>query len=142
MFNDFMYIFIKYTYFFHPVMDLYNAFFYHTLDTWYQYGEHNMGVWSLNRYKFYIKKDKLKILFSFDWHTPTDYLYGEMGVCQLSERSELEQCKQKQKIINKVIKCNTTITFNRDLHLYNTLVHNNIIYIRTLLGVILFSIIH
>ena len=105
-------------------MNVYNAFFLsnfrYLLPVWGTCGQVRFNSMQLLQNKI------LKVLFKYDYLYHTDDLYRELAVFRLDVLLKIEQSKLMYRIINNTQKCTTKISFNRDIHMYNTRVKNNI----------------
>lgn len=78
----------------------------------------------------------LKIMFNYNIATHTETLYSELDVFNLEGLLLLEQCKLIYKILNKQLKCNSSVVSSNEIHSYNTRTQFNlyVLYSRTNIG--------
>ncbi len=108
-------------------MNVYNAFFVSHM-------RYLLPIWGTCKTKFsevQVTQNKvLKIMFNYNKATHTETLYRELGVFNLERLLLLEQCKVMYKILNKQLKCNSSIIFSNEIHNYYTRTELNL-YIKS-----------
>ena len=91
-----------------------------------------IGIWGTcgltNFKKIQIMQNKIvKVLFKKPYLTPTAELYSAETVMHpVRYFIELEKCKQVYKILHGILKCNTELSFNSEIHSHFTRGNSNI----------------